>query len=39
MEAVGITRWVAVEINDLLDNCAEIKPGDEVVLEAHVDGL
>ena len=39
MEAIGITRGAAIAINDLLDNCAEIKPGDEVVLAAHIDGL
>jgi hypothetical protein len=39
MEAIGITRGAAIAINDLLDNCAEIKSGDEVVLAAHIDGL
>lgn len=39
MTSIGITRGMAVAINDLLDNCAEIKPGDEVVLLVHVDGL
>ncbi len=39
MESMGITRGMANAINDLLDNCAEIKAGDEVVLLAHIDGL
>jgi len=39
MEAIGIPRWAAIAINDLLDNCAEIKAGQEVVLLAHIDGL
>ena len=39
MDPVGITRGGAVAINDFLDNCAEIKPGDEVVIAAHVDGI
>lgn len=39
MEAVGITRGAAVAINDLLDNCLEVKPGDEVVIASHVDGM
>ena len=38
MEPVAITRGAAVAINDLLDTCAQIKPGDEVVLACHVDG-
>ena len=39
MEAIGITRGAAVAINDLLDNCLEVKPGDEVVIASHVDGI
>ncbi len=39
MNAVGITRGAAVAINDLLDHCLEVKPGDEVVIASHVDGL
>lgn len=39
MEALGITRGAAAAMNDLLDTCAEIKAGDEVVVVAHVDGL
>ena len=39
MGATGIPRGAAIAIDDLLDNCAGIKPGDEVVLAAHIDGL
>lgn len=39
MGSVGITRGAALAINDLLDTCLEIKPGDEVVIASHVDGL
>lgn len=35
----GIPRGAAVAIDDLLDNCAKIKPGQEVLVLAHVDGL
>ena len=35
----GIPKGAAVAINDLLDHCARIQPGQEVVLLAHVDGL
>ena len=34
-----ITRGAMNAINDLLDNCLEIKFGDEVVIASHVDGL
>ena len=39
MEAMGIPGGAATAINDLLDNCSEIEPGDEVVLAAQIDGL
>jgi hypothetical protein len=39
MNAIGITKGAALAINDLLDNCLEVKPGDEVVIASHVDGL
>lgn len=39
MEPIGLTRGVALAINDLLDNCLQVKPGDEVVIASHVDGL
>ena len=39
MEAYEITRGAATAINDYLENCLEIKPGDEVVIAAQVDGL
>jgi hypothetical protein len=35
----GMPKGVAIAINDLLDNCAEIKAGEEVVIMAHVDGI
>jgi len=36
---LGIPRGAAIAIDDMLDNCAKIKPGQEVVLLAHIDGL
>jgi hypothetical protein len=39
MQNEGITRGIATSIDDLLDNCAEIKAGQEVVLLAHIDGV
>ena len=39
MEGIGMPRGAAAAINDLLDTCLEIKPRDEVVLLAHIDGL
>ncbi|MHB8091053.1 MAG: M29 family metallopeptidase [Syntrophales bacterium] len=39
MSALGITRGAAVAIDDMLDNCAKIKAGQEVVVLAHIDGL
>ncbi|HVN23275.1 MAG TPA: hypothetical protein VMT71_04850 [Syntrophorhabdales bacterium] len=35
----GIPKGAAIAINDLLDNCAKIRPGQEVLLLAHLDGL
>jgi hypothetical protein len=35
----GIPRGAAIAINDLLDHCARIQPGQEVLLLAHLDGL
>jgi len=35
----GITRGAAAAIDDLLDNCARIKPGQEVLIVSHIDGL
>ena len=35
----GIPKGAAMAINDLLDHCAKIQPGQEVVLLAHIDGL
>ena len=39
MGAVGLTRGMALAIDDFLDTCLEIKAGDEVVIASHVDGL
>ncbi|MFH1382068.1 MAG: hypothetical protein ABIH70_04155 [Chloroflexota bacterium] len=36
---LGIPKGAAVAINDLLDHCAGIQPGQEVLLLAHIDGL
>jgi hypothetical protein len=35
----GIPKAAAIAINDLLDNCVGIKPGMELLLMAHLDGL
>jgi hypothetical protein len=35
----GIPKGAALAINDLLDHCAKIKPGQEVLLLAQIDGL
>ena len=35
----GIPKGAAVAINDLLDHCAKIQAGQEVLLLAHIDGL
>ena len=35
----GIPKGAAVAINDLLDHCARIQAGQEVLLLAHLDGL
>jgi hypothetical protein len=34
-----IPKGAAVAINDMLDNCARIQAGQEVLLLAHIDGL
>jgi len=36
---LGIPKGAAIAINDLLEHCAKIQPGQEVVILAHVDGL
>jgi len=36
---VGIPKRAAVAIGDMLDNCAKLKPGDEVLILANIDGL
>jgi len=35
----GIPKGAAIAVADLLDHCARIQPGQEVVLLAHIDGL
>ncbi len=35
----GIPKGAAIAIDDLLDNCAHVKPGQEVVILSHLDGL
>jgi hypothetical protein len=35
----GIPQAAAISINDMLDYCAKIKPGQEILLLAQVDGL
>ena len=35
----GIPRGAAIAIDDMLESCAKIKSGQEVVILAHVDGL
>ncbi|MBW1802464.1 MAG: hypothetical protein JRJ85_17250 [Deltaproteobacteria bacterium] len=35
----GIPRGAAVAIDDMLNHCAKVRPGQEVLLLAHVDGL
>ncbi|MCX8022858.1 MAG: hypothetical protein N2745_08820 [Syntrophorhabdaceae bacterium] len=39
MPTQGIPRGAAIAIDDMLDNCAKVKPGQEVVILAHIDGL
>ena len=35
----GIPKGAVIAINDMLDNCALLKPGQEVVILADIDGL
>ena len=35
----GIPRGAAIAIDDMLDNCAQIKAGQEVLILAQIDGL
>ena len=35
----GIPKGAAVALDDLLDNCARLKPGQEVLIVSHIDGL
>ena len=36
---IGIPKGAAIAIDDLLDNCARIRPGQEVLIVSHIDGL
>jgi len=35
----GIPKGAAIAINDMLENCARIQKGQEVLILAHIDGL
>ena len=35
----GIPKGAVVAIDDLLDHCAKVQAGQEIVLLAHIDGL
>jgi len=37
--SAGIPKSATIAIGELLDSCAKIKPGQEVLLIAHIDGL
>jgi len=37
--SIGNYQAAVVSISDMLDSCAQIQPGQEVLLLAHVDGL
>jgi hypothetical protein len=37
--SIGMPRGAAIAIDDLLDECARVQPGQEVLILAHVDGL
>lgn len=36
---IGIPKGALIAIGDLLDNCAKVHPGHEVLILAHIDGL
>ena len=36
---LGIPKAALISIGDMLDNCAKIKPGQEVLILAYIDGL
>ena len=38
-EKQGIPRGAAIAIDDMLDHCAQIRHGQEVLVLAHTDGL
>jgi hypothetical protein len=35
----GIPQAAAISINDMLDHCAKVQPGQEVLILAYIDGL
>jgi hypothetical protein len=35
----GIPKGAAIAISDMLDQCAKVQPGQEVLIIAHIDGL
>ena len=37
--SAGIPQGAAIAINDMLDHCAKIQPGQEVLILAYLDGL
>ncbi len=39
MDSMGITKGASMAIADLLDNCCQVKAGQEVVIASHFDGL
>jgi hypothetical protein len=39
MSQAGIPAGAAIAIDDMLENCARIQPGQEVLLLAQIDGL
>jgi hypothetical protein len=38
-DLIGIPEAAAISINDLLDTCVKVEPGQNVLLVAHIDGL
>lgn len=35
----GIPKGALISVNDMLEHCAKVKPGQEVLILAHLDGL
>lgn len=38
-QRLGMPSAAAISLGDMLDNCANIKPGQQVLILAHIDGL